>query len=149
MNERRDPSREVEVGEVSTGFTGKTAANLGKVDISDRVADTVHQLSDSTHPDQPGLKAWLAQLQDAIESDPALSTTQKIAGLEQVEVLAKLAQNVEPSDSANPGQGAIKILQGTASTLSSTATLPKACEQLLPLISEAMRITLPEGPDRV
>lgn len=148
MNEHRDPSREVEVGEVGTGFTGRKAANLGKVEISDRVAARIHQLPDSTHPDQAGIKVWLAQLQDAIESDSVLSTTQKTAGLEQVEVLAKLGQNPQRSELEKSGSGAIKILQGMASTLSKTATLPKACEQLLPLITEAMGLAMPEIPDR-
>jgi uncharacterized protein YjbI with pentapeptide repeats len=83
-----EQNRNVNVGG-DLNLSGSTL-NLGE--ISGTVANAINQLPDRLDPDQPNLKHLLMELQTAIETEPNLLEKGKASALEQVNVLAEVAQ---------------------------------------------------------
>lgn len=132
MSNSNDQSRSIHIGGNVTGST----INLGE--ISGSVSNAVNQLPSSPDPQKPGIKELLAELQTAIESAAELPDKGKATALEQVKVLAEVAQNPEQPEKKNLGSQAINLLKGAASFLPDTAKLVEACSKLLPLITKAL-----------
>ncbi|MFB2981880.1 pentapeptide repeat-containing protein [Microseira sp. BLCC-F43] len=94
MNESTDQSRKIEIGSVGRDFNASGQAfNLGEMDISGTVTNTINQLPESPEPDQPGIKELLTELQAAIEAETNLSDEDKAEALEQVKALAEAGKN--------------------------------------------------------
>jgi uncharacterized protein YjbI with pentapeptide repeats len=110
--------------------------NLG--DISGNVTNTIHQLQSSSHPNATELSDRLKQLQSAIETDSELKDNDKAEALEQVNTLAQAGQNPQDSTLKKAANTALKILKGTIAALTPTATIVKACNELLPVITKLL-----------
>lgn len=136
MSDKIDQSRKIEMSGGTINASGAGALSLG--DISGTVANTINQLSDSTKPDQPGIKELLTELQTAIEAETNLSDEDKAEALEQLKTLAEVGQNPQESTMQKAGKTAMKILKGTLASLPSTATLVEACSKLLPAIANLL-----------
>ena len=132
MNNSTNENRNVTIGGNVMGST----INLGA--ISGSVSTTVSQLPSSPNPAQPGVKELLVELQIAIENDTDLPEKGKATALEQVKVLAEVAQNSQQPEQKNLGSQAITFLKGAASILPDTAKSVEACNKLLPLITGAL-----------
>ncbi|MEX0271415.1 hypothetical protein AB3R30_19945 [Leptolyngbyaceae cyanobacterium UHCC 1019] len=136
MNNSNDSSQIVNIGGDVSGST----INLGS--ISGSVTNAISQLPDRrlAFPDQPNLKELLTQLQQAIETDTDLPTKGKESALEQVKLLAEVAQNPDQPEKKGLGTQAITFLKGAISFLPDTAKLADACSKLLPLITKLLGI---------
>jgi uncharacterized protein YjbI with pentapeptide repeats len=132
MNNSTDNSQNVNIGGNVTGST----INLGA--LSGSVSNAVNQLPDAPDHTQPGIKALLVELQAAIESDTNLPDNGKATALENVKVLAEVAQTPEAPEKKNLGNQAITFLKGAVSFLPDTAKLAEASSKLLPLIAKAL-----------
>ncbi|MBW4695366.1 MAG: pentapeptide repeat-containing protein [Lyngbya sp. HA4199-MV5] len=132
MSDSTDKSQSVNIGGNVTGST----INLGE--ISGSVSNVVNQLSSAPDPAQPGIKELLIELQAAIESDADLPEKGKASALEQVKVLAEVAQDPEQPEKKGLGSQAITFFKNAASFLPDTAKLAEACTKLLPLITKAL-----------
>jgi hypothetical protein len=132
MSNSTDKSQNVTIGGNVTGST----INLGE--ISGSVSNVVDQLTSSLTPSEPGIKELLVELQAAIENDADLPAKGKATALEQVKVLAEIAQSPEHPEKKTLGSQAIAILKGATSVLPDTATLAEACSKLLPLITRVL-----------
>ncbi|RAM50841.1 MAG: hypothetical protein C6Y22_15195 [Hapalosiphonaceae cyanobacterium JJU2] len=139
MTNSNDVSRKIEIGSVGRDFNASgQALNLGEIDISGEVTNTINQLPESPEPEKPGIKNLLTQLQEAIEADNNLSEEDKAEALEQVKTLAEAGQNPQEAVKQKTGKTAITMLKGLVSGLPATATLVEACSKLLPLISKLL-----------
>jgi hypothetical protein len=139
MTNSNDASRKIEIGSVGRDFNASgQALNLGEIDISGEVTNTINQLPESPEPEKPGIKELLIQLQEVIEADNNLSEEDKAEALEQVKTLAEAGQNPQEAGKQKTGKKAITMLKGLVSGLPATATLAEACSKLLPLISKLL-----------
>ncbi|TBR57925.1 hypothetical protein B4U84_18380 [Westiellopsis prolifica IICB1] len=139
MTNSNDASRKIEIGSVGRDFNASgQALNLGEIDISGEVTNTINQLPESPEPENPGIKELLIQLQEVIEADNNLSEEDKAEALEQVKTLAEASQNPQEAGKQKTGKKAITMLKGLVSGLPATATLVEACSKLLPLISKLL-----------
>ncbi|MBW4435243.1 MAG: pentapeptide repeat-containing protein [Pelatocladus maniniholoensis HA4357-MV3] len=139
MTNSNDSSRKIEIGSVGRDFNASgQALNLGEIDISGEVTNTINQLPESPEPEKPGIKELLTQLQEAIAADANLSEEDKTEALEQVKTLAEAGQNPQEAGKQKTGKKAITMLKGLVSGLPATATLAEACSKLLPLISKLL-----------
>ncbi|AFZ22502.1 hypothetical protein Cylst_0125 [Cylindrospermum stagnale PCC 7417] len=126
----------VEIGSVGRDFNASgQALNLGEMDISGVVTNTISQLPASPEPDKPGIKELLTQLQAAIEADKNLNQEDKAEALEQVKALAEAGKNPQEGAMQKAAKTAIKILKGTISSLPTATKLVEECSKILPLIS--------------
>jgi uncharacterized protein YjbI with pentapeptide repeats len=130
MQANHDSSRNINVGG-DLNLTGSTL-NLGE--LSGTVTNTINQIPDPTHPDQPNLKDLLTQLQQLITSDTDLSDTDKADLLEQVQALATAGQTPEPTQKEGLARKAKKMFDATLNSLPETAKIVEACSKLLPMI---------------
>jgi hypothetical protein len=143
MNESTDQSRKIEIGSVGRDFNASGQAfNLGEMDISGTVTNTINQLPESPEPDQPGIKELLTELQPAIEAETNLSDEDKAEALEQVKALAEAGKNPQEASTQKSAKTAMKILKGTVASLPSVATLAEACTKLLPLIAKFLGLPI-------
>jgi len=133
MSNSSDQSRNINVGG-NLNATGSTF-NLGEV--SGSVTKTINQLQ-AANPQAAELTDRLRQLQRAIEADPDLQPDDKTEALEQVGTLAKAGENPEDGTLKKLAGTSIKVLKGTIAALPSTATIVKACSDLLPVITKLL-----------
>ncbi len=137
MNESTDQSRKIEIGSVGRDFNASgQALNLGDIDISGTVTNTIGQLQESNASEASQLADLLKQLQAAIEKDENLSKEEKDTALEQVKVLAEAGQKPKEGAMQKAAKTAITMLRGTIAVLPTTATLVEASQKLLPLITK-------------
>ncbi len=132
MNDSTDKSQSVSIGGNVIGST----VNLGA--ISGSASNAVNQLPSAPDSAQPGIKELLVALQTAIESDTDLPEKGKASALENVKVLAEVAQDPEQPEKKGLGSQAVTFLKGAVSFLPDTAKLAEACTKLLPLITKAL-----------
>ena len=128
MHNSTDQSRNLTVGGNVTG----SILNLGE--INGNVTHSIAQLQTATTPEASQLADLLTQLQAAINAEPDLKPDDKTEALEQVTAIAKAAQNPQDSTLKKLANTSLKVIKGTIATLPSTATLVKACSELLPAI---------------
>ncbi len=102
-------------------------------DISGQVNNQIAKLSDE--PVQTQLKDLLAQLQTAIEAEPALNEEQKTEALEEVKELAAAGQSPQDGPMKKAAKRAITVLKGITVGLGETTKFVEACNGLLPAIS--------------
>ncbi|HCF28625.1 MAG TPA: hypothetical protein DEV81_15800, partial [Cyanobacteria bacterium UBA11049] len=137
MNESNDQSRKIDIGSIGGDFNASgQALNLGSIDISGTVTNTIGQLQESNTSEASQLADLLKQLQAAIEKDENLSKEDKDTALEQVKVLAEEGQKPKDGAMQKAAKSAITMLRGTVMVLPATATLFEACSKLLPLITK-------------
>lgn len=137
MNESSDQSRKIEIGSVGRDFNASgQPLNLGSIDISGTVTNTIGQLQESNASEASQLADLLKQLQVAIEKDENLNEEDKSTALEQVKVLAEAGQKPKEGAMQKAAKSAITMLRGTVTVLPATATLAEACSKLLPLITK-------------
>jgi hypothetical protein len=86
------------------------ALNLGKMDISGTVTNTINELPSAPEPEKLGIKEILTQLQTAIEADENLSEEDKADALEEVKTLAELAQNPQDEEMPKKANKAVRML---------------------------------------
>lgn len=135
-----DQSRRIEIGSVGRDFTASgQALNLGEMDISGQVINTINQLPDSPS-DQLGIKELLIQLQKAVEEEVELSIEDKADLLEQVKSLAEAKQAPEPEKREGLARKARKMFEATLKGLPDTARIVESCSKLLPLILKALGV---------
>jgi|GEM_PF-1108331 len=136
-----DQSRKVEIGSVGRDFTASgQSLNLGEMDISGQVINTINQLPPDPPSDQPGIKELLTQLQKAIEEETELSTEDKADLLEQVKSLAEAKQTPELDKREGLIRKVKKMFEATLKGLPDTAKIVEVCGKLLPLILKALGI---------
>lgn len=104
--------------------------------VSGNVTNSIHQLPDTLQNEEPGIKELLTQLQTAIESEENLNEEDKIAALEQLQIIAEAGQKPEDNGMQKLVKNAIKFIKGTIADLPTTLELVKSCSQVLPLISK-------------
>jgi uncharacterized protein YjbI with pentapeptide repeats len=139
MNESTDQSRKIEIGNVGRDFNASgQALNLGSIDISGTVTNTIDKLQESDIPEAPELAELLKQLQAAIEAEPNLSEEDKVEALEQVKALAEAGKNPQEGTVQKAAKTATKILKGTVAGLPGAAALVEACNKLLPAIASLL-----------
>jgi uncharacterized protein YjbI with pentapeptide repeats len=139
MTNSNDASRKIEIGSVGRDFNASgQALNLGEIDISGLVTNTINDLPAAPEPEQPGIKELLKQLQAAIEADTNLSQADKAEALEQVKALAEAGKNLQEGAVQKAAKTAIKILKGTIAGLPSAAKLVEEASKILPLISSCL-----------
>ena len=135
MNESTDQSRKIDIGSVGGDFNASgEALNLGSIDISGTVTNTIGQLQESNASEASQLADLLKQLQVAIEKEENLNEEDKSTALEQVKVLAEAGQKPKESAMQKAAKSAITMLRGTVTALPATASLAEACSKLLPLL---------------
>jgi len=143
MTESNDSSRKIATGNIGRDFNPSgQALNLGDIDISGTVTNTINQLPSSPDPDQPGIKELLTQLQAAIEAANELSTEDKADALEQVKVVAELGQNPQNPEKEGIWRKAVKILKAPIPGLPETATIVKALGDILPAIAKLLSLAV-------
>ena len=128
MNDSTDQSRNLTVSG-NLNATGSTF-NLGE--INGNVTHSIAQLQ--TPPEASQLADLLTQLQAAINAEPELKPDDKTEALEQITAIAKAGQNPQDSTLKKLANTSLKVIKGTIAALPSTATLVKACSELLPAI---------------
>lgn len=139
MNESADKSRKIEFGSVGGDFNASgQALNLGNIDISGTVTNTIGQLQASNTPEATKLADLLKQLQAAIEVNSDLKLEDKADALEQVKVLAEAGQSPKKEETEGLVRKAIKILKATVAELPTATKLVEACNQLLPAIAKLL-----------
>jgi hypothetical protein len=140
MSESTDQSRKIEIGSITGDFNASgQALNLGEIDISGQVANTVNQIPDeSESANQPGIKELLIQLKNAIENAAELSTGEKTLLLEQVKALAEATQASEPEKKKNIVQKVHDIFATILKSLPDTAKIVESAGKLLPMIMKAL-----------
>lgn len=137
INESCDQSRKIEIGSIGGNLNASgQALNLGSIDISGTVTNSIDQLQEYNTQEASQLADLLKQLQAAIEKDENLSKEDKDTALEQVKVLAEAGQKPKEGAMQKAAKSAITMLRGTVALLPSTATLAEACSKLLPLITK-------------
>lgn len=141
MNNNIDSSRKIEIGSVGGDISGHAALNLGEIEISGTVANTISQLEKSDDPEATKLAELLKQLQKAIEANPDLSDEDKAEALEQVKVLAEAGKNPKEGSLQKASKTAIKVLKGTIASLPTAAKLVEQCKELLPMITRLLGLT--------
>lgn len=135
-----DQSRKIEIGSIGRDFTASgQALNLGEMDISGQVINTINQLPDSPS-DQLGIKELLIQLQKAVEEEAELSIEDKADLLEQVKSLAEAKQAPEAEKREGLARKARKMFEATLKGLPDTAKIVESCSKLLPLILKALGV---------
>jgi uncharacterized protein YjbI with pentapeptide repeats len=117
---------------INTGTVSNSVVNLDE--ISGNVTNAINQLSDSSDPNQPSLKALLSRLQTAIETDQFLATEQQKDALMQVGILAEAGNNSQVSHSPQTVRQAILILKGLAADWSDNTPSKQVLNKLLPQI---------------
>lgn len=138
MNESNDQSRKIEIGSVGRDFNASgQALNLGDIDISGTVTNTIGQLQESDAPEAPKLAELLKQLQATIEADTNLTDKNKEKALKQVKALAEAAQNPKKEEQQDLADTAITMLKGIITGLPSAATLIEACTKIASLFGLA------------
>jgi len=96
MSNSSDKSRNFRVGDVGGDFKPIGAPILAdNASISGTVAETIHQLPESSTPDKPGIKELLQQLQTAIHELP---DDDKQQALQQLQALAEAAGDPKNGD---------------------------------------------------
>ncbi|MGF1514907.1 MAG: pentapeptide repeat-containing protein [Elainellaceae cyanobacterium] len=127
----------------SQNFQGDVSINaqssvVNLRDISGQVTNQIQQLPDSS-PDQPSLKALLAQLKTAIDGDDIADET-KADALAEVSELAAAGQAPQQPAAQKTAKRSLNALKGIVSGLSDASKLAIACEKLLPLIMGAFAL---------
>jgi len=131
-SDRSDSSRKIEIGSVGGDFTASgSALNLG--DISGTVTNTLNQLSGS--PEQQELKAYLTELLEAIQSDPALSNDDKLDAKEAVNAIGEAAQAEEPEAQKSAISKASRTLNRMAKAIPDATKFVRSVNKLVPLIT--------------
>ncbi|MCL1469207.1 CHAT domain-containing protein [Argonema antarcticum] len=128
-----DYSRKIEIGSVGRDISGQ-ALNLGEMNISGTVTNTIGQLEKSDAPEALKLAELLKQLQTAIEANPDLSEDDKAEALEQVKVLAEAGKKPQEGGLQKAAKTAIKVLKGTITSLPAAAKLVEYCNEMFPTI---------------
>jgi uncharacterized protein YjbI with pentapeptide repeats len=137
MNNSTDFSRKIEIGNIGGNFNASGSAfNLG--DISGTVTNTLHQLQTANHLNAHELADLLKQLQTAINDEPDLPSEDKAEALTEVNVLAEAGKNPQKETQQKKANTALEILKSMISALPPTATLVKACSELLPAIAKLL-----------
>jgi len=143
MTESNDSSRKIATGNIGRDFNPSgQALNLGDIDISGTVTNTINQLPASPDPDQPGIKELLTQLQTTIADAHELSTEDKQDALEQVQAIAELGKNPQHPDKESIWRKAKKILTAPIPGLPETATIVKAFGDILPAIAKLLSLAV-------
>jgi uncharacterized protein YjbI with pentapeptide repeats len=138
MSDSTDQSRNqnLNIGSVGRDFNASgQALNVGNIDISGVVTNTINQLPASPEPDKPGLKELLSQLQAAIEAENHLSDEDKAEALEQVKALAEAGKNPQEATTQKAAKTASTMLKGIFAGLPAAAALLEAWNKLWPAIA--------------
>ncbi len=136
-----DKESKIDVGGSVGGniVTGNVTGNVSSV-VKGNVSSAINDLPQSTDPEKPGIKEILEQLKQAIETEPSLDEKSQAKALEQVEALAKAAQNSNSTAKNTLAENAITMLKGIFSGLQASATLIVAWNQVLPALSKLFGI---------
>ncbi|HEY9737637.1 MAG TPA: pentapeptide repeat-containing protein [Trichocoleus sp.] len=136
----------IQIGDVQGNISGLAAAGDNQAitgsalgDISGSVTTLIGQLPE-TSEDQAQIKALLTQLQNIIESEPALPEEDKAEALEQVKTLAEASHKPEDGPLKKSAKTALKILKGTAAALPDATALVEGFNKLLPAIATLLAL---------
>lgn len=128
-----DNSQSFQVG----GNFNLTATNsvVSLREISGNIENSIEQLSSVADNECSELVNSLNSLKTVIEGSQDISEDDKIEALQQVDSIAKIAVKPEEAESKKMANTAMKILKGTASMLSPTASLVESLSKCLPVVS--------------
>jgi len=138
MDKSRDESRKVQVGRDLN--QNNSLINLGE--IGGAVTNAINCLPTDSVSEQNNLKELLTQLKTAIEEENELLVEDKADLLEQVKILAEAKTTPEPEKREGLIRKAKKIFDATIKSLPDTAKLAEACSKLLPLILQALSLSV-------
>lgn len=137
MNENIDQSRSFTTGNVGGDFKPIGSAIMSdNVEISGTVAESINNLPSSSDPTKSGLKELLSQLTEVISTSSDINDEDRTEALEQVKTLAEAGKNPNDGTMKKMARTAVKVLQGTVSSLPDAAKLADSCSKLLPLIAK-------------
>ena len=111
-----------------SGNQAPVTLNLGE--ISGRIDSIINQLPASPHLEKPGIKELLEQLKAEIESESSLNKDQKVLILEQVNTIAKAAQNPKEEERKNVAKKAFDTLVLMIQGLNVAVGLPRLIESI-------------------
>lgn len=103
-----------------------------------QVSNTIQQLHDIQTGEGEELAKILATLQDAIESDRALTPNQKQEALEAVATLAEEGSKPPEQRTSKFSKMAVNALKGLASTVTDVSKLAEAMKTLLPTLTKIL-----------
>ena len=118
-------------------MTGSTV-NLGE--LSGQVSNRIQQLHDIQTGEGEELAKILATLQDAIESDRALTPNQKQEALEAVATLAEEGSKPPEQRTSKFSKMAVNALKGLASTVTDVSKLAEVMKTLLPTLTKILML---------
>ena len=130
-NITNDQSRTQNISGGTINASGAGASSLG--DISGTVANTINQPQTSSNPDEPGIKDFLTQLQQAVD-DTNLSDEDKQQTLEQLQILAVAGQDPQAETMQKKVKKAVGFLKVIADGVEPATKLAQACASVLPKI---------------
>ena len=110
-----------------------TAFNQGN--ITDTVANTIHQLPDSNSKERE-IKELLSKLEEAINSTPELGEEDKTEALEQVATLEEAGANPNEGKWKKAAKTATLALKGLAASLPQATKFIEACDKILPHLTQ-------------
>ncbi len=128
----------ITAGEGNFINTATQTLSNSPVNVSSTLTNSLNQLQSASHPNASELAALLKQLQTAIKADTDLSPDDQAEALEQVSTLVQAGQNPQDAPLKKEASIAVKVIKGTIAVLPSTATLVKACSDLLPAITKLL-----------
>jgi uncharacterized protein YjbI with pentapeptide repeats len=118
--------------------TGTQNLSNSLVNLSGTVTNSLNQLQSANHPKATELADLLKQLQTAINNEPNLLPEDKAEALTEVNVLAEAGKNPQKETQQKKANIALEILKNMITALTPTATLAKACSELLPAITKLL-----------
>lgn len=125
-------------GNVSGFVSGDTVDPASLDSTSASVANAINQLSEQPGSNQLTLKHLLTQLKHLVETEEELQTEDKIESLEQIGILAELAQKQDDISLKKTAKTSMKILKGTVASLPDDTKLTAECSKLLPEITDQL-----------
>ncbi|PZO12249.1 MAG: hypothetical protein DCF25_17910 [Leptolyngbya foveolarum] len=126
-----DQSQNIDVKGDFTVTANNSVVSLGG--ISGQVTNQIAQLSDA--PTQTQLKDLLAQLQAAIEAEPAMSEEEKTEALEEVKQIAAAGQAPQDGPMKAVAKRSLNVLKGMTVGVVGATKFVEACSGLLPAIA--------------
>ncbi|MEG3859339.1 hypothetical protein [Microcoleus sp. herbarium12] len=132
---------EDEQGKIQVGGSVGGSVTTGKIEgsssshVGGNVSFAINELPSSSE-DRPGIKELLTQLQEAIEADLNLSEDDKKDALEQVQELAKAAQNPNDGGMKEKAKTADRMLGRIMKSVPQATKFLEFCNNLLPLITK-------------
>lgn len=115
-------------------------SNVTLADRNSQVTNSIQQLRDVNASDSDELAKILSILQDAINTDTALSESQKKDALDAVETLAEEGKKPPEQRTAKFCSMSINALKGLATTITDVSKLAEVLKTCLPTLTAVLHL---------